>query len=63
VALSSQDRTRLQALIESGRAFNVPNNVRIKILDGSGSKVKVLLLEGERADAEAWVLDRWVQNE
>ncbi|HYP25656.1 MAG TPA: 6-pyruvoyl-tetrahydropterin synthase-related protein [Blastocatellia bacterium] len=62
-ALSSQDRARLQTLIESGRAFNVSNNVRVNILGGSGSKVKVLLLEGERADTEAWVLDRWIQNQ
>lgn len=61
-ALTSRNEAKIQSLIESGKAFAVRNDVRVEILGGSGNKIKVRLLEGARADAEAWVLDRWVRN-
>ncbi|HVF90650.1 MAG TPA: 6-pyruvoyl-tetrahydropterin synthase-related protein [Blastocatellia bacterium] len=61
-ALSSRNDPKVQSLIEAGRAFTIENEVRVKTLGTSGSKVRVLILEGDRADTEAWVLDRWIKN-
>ncbi|HKG22139.1 MAG TPA: 6-pyruvoyl-tetrahydropterin synthase-related protein [Blastocatellia bacterium] len=61
-ALSSRNDPKVQSLIEAGRAFTIENEVRVKALGSSGSKIRVLILEGDHADTEAWVLDRWIKN-
>jgi len=61
-ALSSRNQSKIQSLIDSGRAFDIENNARVRPLGASGSKAKVLILEGKHAGTEAWVLDRWIRN-
>jgi hypothetical protein len=60
-ALSAVDNSRLQSLVDSGRAFTVPSNTKVRILESELGKVKVRVLEGESVVMEGWVPDRWIR--
>lgn len=59
-AISNGDKNGLDSLIESGRALNVENNTRVRVLQAATGRIKVRILEGPHIMAEGWVLERWM---
>jgi len=51
----------IQALVDSGKVFDVPNNTRVRVEEAKFPKLKVRFIEGKRVMTEAWVPERWVR--
>jgi hypothetical protein len=51
----------VQALVDSGKAFTVPSNTRVRIEEAKFAKLKVRFIEGKKVMTEAWVPERWVR--
>jgi hypothetical protein len=61
VAALASRGDEVQALVDSGKVFTVPNNTRVRIVDVNFAKLKVRFVEGKRVMTEAWVPERWIR--
>ena len=60
-ALASRNNSRVDSLVESGRAVRLPNDTTVRILQFGGGKTKVRILQGEWLMTEVWVPERWIK--
>ena len=60
-ALASRNNFGVDSLVESGRAFRLPNDTIVRILQYGGGKTKVRILQGEHLMTEVWVPERWIK--
>ena len=60
-ALPVRDNSKVDALIQSGRALRVTNDTRVRVLSSGTGKTRVRILEGEHSMVEGWVPERWVR--
>ena len=60
-AIARRDDQKLAGLLQSGKAFRVEQDVRVRLLNTSGGQVKVTILEGRGAGREGWVLEGWLK--
>jgi hypothetical protein len=60
-ALPAKDDAKVDALVESGRLLKVPNGTSVRVLESTGGRTKVRVLEGEHLMAEGWVSERWIR--
>lgn len=52
----------VDALIQSGKVFTVPNNTKVRILVIGTGKIKVRVMEGDKFMTDGWVHEMWVKN-
>jgi len=60
-ALASRNNSGVDSLVESGRAFRLPNDTTVRILQFGGGKAKVRILQGEHLMTEVWAPERWIK--
>jgi hypothetical protein len=60
-ALASRNNSEVDSLVESGRAFRLPNDTTVRILQFGGGKTKVRILQGEHLMTEVWAPERWIK--
>jgi hypothetical protein len=60
-ALASRNNSGVDSLVESGRAFRLPNDTTVRMLQFGGGKTKVRILQGEHLMTEVWVPERWIK--
>jgi hypothetical protein len=60
-ALSTKDKSALDALVNSSRALRVPANTSARVLEVGTGKIKVRILEGEHVMSDGWVPERWLR--
>ena len=60
-ALSRGDDRNVEALLQSGRAFAVERDTKVRVLELAGGKAKIEILEGGYANKKGWVPEGWLK--
>ena len=60
-AVSRRDDRKSEDLLQSGRAFTVERDAKVRVLGLAGGKARVEILEGAAASKEGWVLEGWLK--
>jgi hypothetical protein len=60
-AISRKDDQKMKRLLQSGKAFNVEQGVKVRLLGLVGGKVMVKIMEGSNASKVGWVIEGWLK--
>jgi 4-amino-4-deoxy-L-arabinose transferase-like glycosyltransferase len=60
--LMARGDNNIKLLLDSGRAIQLPNNTRVRVIQNVSAKTQVRIMEGDYTGTTAWVHERWVQN-
>ena len=60
-AVSRRDDRKAEDLLQSGRAFTVERDAKVRVLELAAGKARVEILEGAAASKEGWVLEGWLK--
>jgi hypothetical protein len=60
-ARAAKDSSRIDALVQEGKVVSVANDTGVRVLELSGGKARVRLLQGEHQMTEGFVPERWIR--
>jgi hypothetical protein len=60
-AMSRRDDQKIESLLQSGKAFRVEPDTKVRLLELGNGQVKVKILEGSNALREGWVPEGWLK--